>query len=117
MDLNLSSSLSLREILSITLSAFAESLLLSLSPTWMPVSFPSCLLPNSEGLKGVPLLLPGEWMCLKVLCPQNFITNLCSVLWCVALCCFPSGAARPSFTAPLRHLVSGLGIGGQGREW
>lgn len=48
---------------------------------------------------------------------SEVITNLCSVLWCVALCCFPSGAARPSFTAPLRHLVSGLGIGGQEREW
>lgn len=70
MDLTSGSNLSLREILSITLSAFAEPAI-AISPTWMPVSFPSCLLPNSEGLKGAPLLLPGEWMCLKVLSSQK----------------------------------------------
>ena len=27
----------------------------------MPILFPGCLLPNCGGLKGAPLLLPGEW--------------------------------------------------------
>lgn len=43
------------------LSAFFAEPTLHFSPPWMPFLFPRCLLPNCGGLKGAPLLLPGEW--------------------------------------------------------
>lgn len=61
-----------------------QNLLLSVSPTWMPISFPSCLFPNSEGLKGAPLLLPGEWVCLKVLFSSELLNQ---PLFCPLVCC------------------------------
>lgn len=53
------SSLCVSGILSIMLGAFAEPTVACLSHL-DAISLPSCLLPNSEGLKGDPLLLPGD---------------------------------------------------------
>lgn len=114
------SSLSLRGILSTTLSAFAEPTVVCLSYL-DAISFPSCLLPNSEGSKGVPLLLPGGWMCLKKVLLRTssfaFVLSLFIVLlllpcWsCQAL--LYSSIVPPSVCSAYRWPGEGVVIGAQ----
>lgn len=73
-------SLSMREIC-LSPSVPLQSPVLSPSPTWMSISFPSCLLSNRERLKGDPLLLPGGWMFLKRVLLRIPFVNPRSILW------------------------------------